>query len=137
MTYAPCKLPVKSELHGAAFVGYAPRSILRPMANNRHYLRAWREYRGLTQADVVNRLVVLEDPKLPRTEATLSRVETNKQIYTERLLLALADIYDAEPSELLGRDPTKDGKIIDLMALLNDKQRLQAAAVIEAILKTG
>lgn len=137
MTYAPRKFSVKPKLHGAAFAAYAPCSKIPCMANTRHYLRAWREHRGLTQAEVVNRLAILDDPKLPKTEATLSRVETNKQIYTERLLLALADIYDADPSELLGRDPKKEGKILDLMARLNEHQLIQAEAVIEAILKTA
>lgn len=133
-TYAPCNLAVKPKLHGAAFSPYTGCAILPAMASNRHYLKQWRRHRGLTQAQVIGRLELIDDPNVPRTEASLSRIEGGKQIYTQRLLLALADIYQAEPWELLGRDPSKDGLLVDLVRRLQPHQQAQAQAVIEGLL---
>lgn len=108
------------------------------MAQVRTYFREWREYRGLTQEQVVDRLAVFEDPKIPKTKATLSRVETGKQIYTQRILEALADVYQVdEPGWLLDRNPNADGQVLDLMARLNDRQRDQAMRILETFLKDG
>ncbi len=103
------------------------------MDAKRHYLKEWREFRDLTQAQVAGRLAMLDDDKLPRTEASLSRIETGKQIYTERLLLALADIYRCEPAELVGHNPYKSGTLIDLVQRLSPHQQAQAQAVIEGL----
>jgi transcriptional regulator with XRE-family HTH domain len=85
----------------------------------------------------MDRIAAFDDPKLPRTEVSLSRVETGQQIYTERLLMALAEVYQVEPWELLTRNPFKDGQIFDLLPRLNEKQMERATALIEALLKTG
>jgi len=100
----------------------------------RHYLKEWRRFRHKTQAQVVDHLRALDDDKIPRTEASLSRVENGEQIYTERLLLAVADIYSCETWELLGRDPYKEGKLIDLVQHLPPRLEGQAVAVIEGLM---
>ena len=137
MTYTACKFAVKSELHPVAFTTYIPCRIFPCMEHGQHHLRAWREFRGYTQKQVMDRIAAFDDPKLPRTEVSLSRVETGQQIYTERLLMALAEVYQAEPWELLTRNPFKDGQIFDLLPKLNEKQMERATALIAALLKTG
>lgn len=97
------------------------------------YLKEWRKHRHLTQDQVVDRLAALDDPMLPATAASLSRVENGKQIYTQRLLEALADIYVCEPHELLGHNPFKEGQVIDLLARLSDSQARQVRVMIEAL----
>ncbi len=99
----------------------------------RHYLKEWRRFRDLTQEQVVNRLVSLDDPHLPATSASLSRLENGKQPYSERVLEALAHIYDSEPEHLIGRNPAKEGDVIDFVARLNEKQRGQLMAFMVAI----
>jgi transcriptional regulator with XRE-family HTH domain len=99
----------------------------------RHYLREWRESKGLTQAQVCDRLAVFDDPKLPKTEATLSRVEICAQIYTERLLNALADIYETTVAELVGRNPFKEGEIVDLLDRMDPATRDIAIAVVTSL----
>lgn len=75
---------------------------------------------------------------LPQTTASLSRLENGKQPYSQRILEALADIYDCEPGELLQRDPTKEGDVIDLVRIMGASQREQAIAVLRALsLKEG
>ena len=99
----------------------------------RTYLKEWRKHKHLTQKQVVDRLALHEDPNLPSTEASLSRLENGKQVYGQRVLEALADIYGCEPDELLGRDPTKEGKVIDMVRRLDEKRQAQIAAFIRAL----
>lgn len=132
MTYIRCKYLVKAELHVAPFQGYAPCRIVADMAR-RTYLKEWRRFKHLTQKQVVDRLSLHEDPNLPTTEASLSRLENGKQVYGQRVLEALADIYGCEPDELLGRDPTKEGKVIDMVRRLDERRQAQIAAFIKAL----
>jgi transcriptional regulator with XRE-family HTH domain len=103
----------------------------------KHYLREWRKKRGLTQEQVVGRLAGLDDPLLPTTAASLSRLENGKQPYSERILEALADIYDTRAGHLLDRNPLKEGEVVDFMAHLNESQQRQVLALIEAMRQNG
>lgn len=111
------------------------------MADKRHYLKEWREHRGLRQDDVVDRLAELKDEKLPGTAATLSRIENGKLPFSERHLYALAEIYTVEPWELIGRNPLKEGQVVSLwdekFRRLDERQQKQALAIIEALSDTG
>lgn len=98
------------------------------------YLLAWRRRSGLTQAQLVARLAAFEDPALPRTTASLSRLENGKQPYSERILNALADIYGCEPWELIGRDPGKEGAVVDLVARLDERAQAKALGFIEGLI---
>lgn len=97
------------------------------------YFKKWRKHRGLTQEQVVDQLSAMDDPLIPQTTASLSRLENGKQTYTQRILEALAEVYGCEPDQLLGRDPSKEGEVIDLWGQLNERQQRQALAVIDAI----
>ena len=99
------------------------------------YLKEWRKHRQLTQDQVVDRLASLDDPLLPTTAASLSRLEKGKQPDGQRILEALAEIYQCEPDHLIGRDPTKEGEVIDLWSRLTLSQRRQATAILQAIHK--
>lgn len=99
------------------------------------YLKEWRKHRHLTQEQVVERLAAFDDLLLPSTAASLSRLENGKQPYGQRILEALADIYECDADHLIGRDPSKEGEVIDLWSRLTDSQRRQARAVIEALQK--
>lgn len=83
----------------------------------------------------MDRLAYLEDPMLPQTAASLSRLENGKQPYGERILEALAEIYQCEPDHLIGRDPTKAGEVIDLWSRMTMTEREQATAILHAIHK--
>ena len=133
MTYTACKFIVKPDLHGAALQSYAPCSILAGMDKKRRYFREWRKHRHLTQDQVVDRLKALDDPLVIATGASLSRLETGAQIYNERILDALAEIYQCEAWELVGRDPTKEGKVVDLVRVLDERRQSQVAAFLKAL----
>lgn len=106
------------------------------------YFKEWRRHRGLTQEQVVDRLAAMDDPNLPATAASLSRLENGKQIYTQRSLEALADIYGCEPGEIFDLPPKpqeaaidlpEDGTVVSLWGQLTKRQQRQAIAVIDAI----
>ena len=132
---------VNSDLRPVAFDSYAACRIVPFVADRRIYLREWREKKGLTQGQVIDRLVALEDPLLPQTGASLSRLENGKQPYSERILEALADIYDCEPWELIGRHPGKEGEVVFMFDRvfrdLTEAQKRQALAIIEALKANG
>ncbi|WP_159108093.1 helix-turn-helix domain-containing protein [Novosphingobium sp. MBES04] len=103
------------------------------MADKRIYLKQWRKFAHKTQAQVVAALEGMDDPNLPTTEASLSRLENGKQPYSERVLLALAEIYGCEPWELIGRDPTKEGQVIDMVRHLDEIEQARVIAYIEGM----
>lgn len=107
------------------------------MTGKRIYLKEWRRASGKTQAQVAAALEGLEDDQLPTTEASLSRLENGKQPYSERILLALADIYGCEPWELIGRNPQKEGELVDLVRILNEREKERVKAYIEGLRSNG
>lgn len=133
MTYTPCNFFVNAELHPVALQSYAPRSILRCMEKKRQYFKEWRKHRHLTQDQVVDRLRALDDPLVAATGASLSRLENGHQIYNERILEALADIYTCEAWELLGRHPKKEGHVVDMVRILDERKQAQVAAFLKAL----
>lgn len=100
------------------------------------FLKEWRKYRGLTLEQVAGRLTELDDPQVPATPASLSRIETGKQSYTERSLEALAHVYDCEPADLIGTDPYKRDELDEAMKRLNTANeftRRRVARLLEAL----
>lgn len=105
------------------------------MTERRIYLKEWRKHRGLTQARVVERLDEIDDPLIPRTTASLSRLENGSQPYSQRILEALADVYQTQPEYLIGRNPEKEGDLLDFIRPFNERQREKAIKVLSAALE--
>lgn len=112
----------------------------------RIYIREWRKLRGLTQRQLLARIIELagegtpDDPDLrvPQTEASLSRIENGKQNFTMATLEVLADALEVEePGWLLDRNPLKDGKVISIVERLNDEQRAKAVEMLELMFGAG
>lgn len=119
-----------ANLHRVAFHPYAPCRILHGMAKT--YLKEWRAHRGFTQDEVVNRLAALDDPGVPTTAASLSRLENGKQIYTQRSMEALAAIYDCEVDEL-HRPPQSDDDLAVIIRGMDDIKRARAARILRSL----
>ena len=66
-----------------------------------HFIRQWREIRGLSLREVE----MLGDEEL--TYASISRIERGEQPYSERTLKSLAQVYQVEPWVLLSVNPLK------------------------------
>lgn len=100
------------------------------------YFKEWREHRGKTQAQVVGSLEMMGGD-LPTTAASLSRLENGKQPYSQPILEALAEVYDAEPADLIAVNPLKERDVIDFMRHLNEQQKRQVMAIAEAVVKSA
>lgn len=113
-------------LHPTPWRAYATCTILTFVMAGR-FFKQWRKYRGLTLEQVADRLAILDDPGVPTTAASISRLEGGKQAYTERSLEALATVYECEAHELLSVDPFKRDELDELMAGMTGKSEIERA----------
>lgn len=91
----------------------------------KHYVKEWRKFRGLTQERLAERT--------PFTPGAISQLETGRTRYTQEMLEALAEALNCSPGDLLSVNPTKEGEVVDLMRLINDRNRDQAIRVLKAL----
>jgi transcriptional regulator with XRE-family HTH domain len=89
------------------------------------YIRAWREAAGYSLEYVASRV--------PMDKGNLSKVERGLLPYNQEMIERLSDVLNVEPWALIGRDPTKDGKVIDMVARLNQAELAQAERILEAL----
>ena len=76
----------------------------------RHFIREWRENRGLTQEQAADRVGV--------SSTTWGRIENNRVPYNQDFLEEAAYALQCDPWDLLNVNPLKDGEVVDLMSLL-------------------
>lgn len=74
-----------------------PHKIGNGNRRRRHFIREWREFRGLTQEQLAD--------QVGTTKTSISRIESLKQSYTQDFLEAAADALGAHPGALLMRTP--------------------------------
>lgn len=104
-----------------------------------HYLRQWRERRGLSLRKLADRME--REPGVPITShANLNRIERGEQPYNQELLEAAAAALDCTVTDILTRDPFVDDAVAALTRLIEaaskDEQEM-ALRVIREMLKTG
>lgn len=95
-------------------------------AKPRYYFKEWRKHIGLTQEQLAERVGL--------TASSISQLESGKQGFTDSTLEALAWALGCEPHDLLGRNPLKEGKVIDLVEMfrkMTDDERDAAMKAIE------
>lgn len=95
----------------------------------KHFVKEWRKFRNLTQERLAERT--------PYTPGAISQLETGRTQYTQAMLEALAEALDCQPGDLLSVNPFKEGDVVDLMRLINDKNRDQAIRVLKALSEVG
>ena len=66
----------------------------------RTFIKAWRKYRGMSQAQLADRLGT--------TNSSISRIEHGLQPYSQEVLEAIAEALMCEPGDLLTRAPSQD-----------------------------
>ncbi len=94
----------------------------------RHFLRAWRKYRGLTQEQLADRIGM--------SGSNISLLESGKQNYTQKILEELALALGTTPASLLTDHPldlTEMQLIIDRLRRLGPTERRQAIAILDAL----
>jgi transcriptional regulator with XRE-family HTH domain len=94
-----------------------PKTPPRRIGN--HYIRQWREHRGLSLKRTVQRMEYEPGGDPIISDMSLSRIERGTQPYSEEVLNALSHALDAEVWELLTVNPTMDGKVIDLLRFIH------------------
>lgn len=99
------------------------------MILQRHYIRAWREHRGLTQEQFAERIGI--------NRAYLSKIETGKRRYDQTFLEAAADVLRCAPADLLVRDPSDPDGIWSIWDNLAQSQRTQIVEIAKTIKRTG
>jgi transcriptional regulator with XRE-family HTH domain len=99
------------------------------MAKTGHFLRAWRQHRGLTLEQAAERV--------PTTHATLSRIERGKLPYNQALLEILADVYMTDPASLLMRDPSSPDALWSIWDRLAPVQKEQVTEMAKVLKRTG
>lgn len=97
----------------------------------KHYIRQWRKKRGLTQAQLADRMESEPGVRL-LSHATVSNIEAGKQSPTLEQLEAFAAALDVTVSMLLENNPTKDGEIVDLLSRIDDANRPRIIAILKA-----
>jgi len=99
------------------------------------YIRAWRKHRGLTLAQLADRLSV--ELEVDISEGQLSRIERGETPYSQDILEALAAALRCEPADLIMRDPVQPDGVWSLLDSLKPMERLQAVEIIKALRRTG
>lgn len=98
----------------------------------KHYLKEWRKKRGLSLRKLADRMET--EPGVPlMSHANIGRIENFEQPYTQELLEAAAEALECSVSDLLSVDPTKDGKVIDIMDLVRGRDPDLIRRLIEAL----
>jgi transcriptional regulator with XRE-family HTH domain len=95
----------------------------------RTFIRQWRQHRGLTLAQVADRI--------NSTHASLSRIERGVQPYSQPLLEAIADALQTDPASLLMRNPEDPEGIWSIWDQAKPAVRQQIVAIAKTIAKTG
>lgn len=89
-------------------------SNMSEVIKQKHFLREWREHRGLSLRKLADRME--SEPGVPLySHAQIGRFETGENNYTQDFLEALADALRCTPGDLLSVDPRKDGEVVDLI----------------------
>lgn len=95
----------------------------------KHFLRAWREYRGLSLRQLADRME--REPGVPLTShANIGRIEKFQQPYSQEIIEAAASALGCTVVDILTVDPTKAGEVVDLLALIKDKDPATVRAIL-------
>ena len=95
-----------------------------------NHLRVWREYRGLSQNQLAERV---------GTNANMiGYLESGERGLSAKWLRRLADALETTPGHLLDHDPTElPTDILDIWTHIGKKDRAQAARILSTFTKTG
>lgn len=93
----------------------------------RTFIREWREYKGLTQEQLTDRLEGVI------TQSALSRLERGLSGYTQGSLEAIAYALGVEAADLIGRLPGAPTELTLIVNKLPPEKQQQAIAILRAI----
>lgn len=91
----------------------------------RHYIREWRDHRGLTQEQMAERIGM--------SRAYLSMIESGKRRYDQPFLEAAAEVLRCQPADLIMRNPTDPDGLWSIWDQLTQPQRVQMVEIAQTI----
>jgi transcriptional regulator with XRE-family HTH domain len=95
-----------------------------------NYLKAWREFRELTQAELAE--------KVGTNQNMIAYLESGERGLSAKWLRKLAPALQTTPGHLLDHDPHEmDADIIDIWMHADLRQRRQISEIAKTIVKTG
>lgn len=105
-------------------------------AFNPTYIKQWRLKRGLSLRKLADRMETEPGGELLISHASLSRIESGDQPYSQPILEALAAALDCTAADLISVNPEKEGDVIDLLRHLPPEKHQQAVEFLR-FLATG
>lgn len=115
---------------GGGILPAMPPVVKPPRKRSRHFIGKWREYRGLSQDQLAERIGM--------SRANYSKIERGVVPYSQDFLEEAANALNCEPADLIMRDPYSPvWSIYDTLKTLPEEQQKQALAVIEALRKAS
>ena len=106
------------------------RVVPRPkLQRRRTFIKEWREYRGLTQEALADRVEM--------SVSNISQLEQGRQGYSQAGLEAIADALQCDVGQLLTIDPTKDQAMWSIWEQARPGERKMIVDIASTIVKTG
>lgn len=105
-----------------------PKRIGLQKQRARNFIKEWREFRGLTQEQLAERLDC--------SPASISRLERGKQALTDDVKTVVAKALDIEPSSIDMRNPA-ESEIWTLWDRATPAKKRQIVELAQIVLKTG
>lgn len=93
------------------------------------YLRLWREYRGLTQEELAERVGM--------TQGMISHLERGISDFTGRHVTLLAEALGCSERDLMFRRPGEDDEALSLLEDLPDREKRQAVEILKTLRRTA
>lgn len=100
-----------------------------PDMAQRHFIREWREFRGLNQEQLAERVGI--------SRPHLSKIENGKRKYDQAFLEAAAEALRCAPADLIMRNPAETEGLWSIWDQLPPTQREQIVEIAKTLRKTG
>ncbi|WP_206678108.1 helix-turn-helix domain-containing protein [Martelella limonii] len=98
----------------------------------RHYLKEWREYRGLSLRKLADRMEA--QPGVPITSfANLGRIEKMQQQYSQEIMEAAAVALQCTVADLLTVNPAVESEVVELKDMVRGKDIDTIKAILSAL----
>lgn len=95
----------------------------------RHFIKDWRKFRGLTQEQLAERIGI--------SRPHLSKIEKGSRKYDQAFLEAAADELRCAPADLIMRDPSQSEGLWSIYDTLSPMQREQVVEIAKTLKRTG
>lgn len=95
-----------------------------------HHLRAWREFREMTQDELA--------AAVGTSKSVISDMERGKLQLSPKWLRRFAPVLRTQPGHILDHDPADlDSDVIDIWGRIDERDREQALRVLRSFDRTG